>query len=206
MSYPDSAEHPDFDDQKSGRVAPWYRQPPVLIALVGAAVAIIAVGAALVITSGESSAPEPAGSTAPSATTSSSSLPAQPGSRERIATVPPQAPGQAPATSTVVLIPNPNGDGSMVPCEGTICTNPNHGAGDPSDPIPGPGYPARSAPYPTPGDAPPEPGQSTFSGPSPTAGPPEPGQTTFSGPSSSPANAPADGPPEPGQSTFSPAG
>lgn len=24
---------------------------------------------------------------------------------------------------------NPNGDGSVVPCEGTICTNPNHGAG-----------------------------------------------------------------------------
>ena len=27
------------------------------------------------------------------------------------------------------MMPNPNGDGSMVPCEGTICTNPNHGAG-----------------------------------------------------------------------------
>jgi hypothetical protein len=26
-------------------------------------------------------------------------------------------------------IPNPNGDGTWVPCEGTICTNPNHGAG-----------------------------------------------------------------------------
>lgn len=26
-------------------------------------------------------------------------------------------------------VPNPNGDGSYVPCEGTICTNPNHGAG-----------------------------------------------------------------------------
>ncbi len=25
-------------------------------------------------------------------------------------------------------IPNPNGDGSFVPCEGTICTNPNYGA------------------------------------------------------------------------------
>ena len=24
---------------------------------------------------------------------------------------------------------NPNGDGTWVPCEGTICTNPNHGAG-----------------------------------------------------------------------------
>lgn len=33
-------------------------------------------------------------------------------------------------------IPNPNGDGSWVPCEGTICTNPNHGAGpDPSTPV-----------------------------------------------------------------------
>jgi hypothetical protein len=31
-------------------------------------------------------------------------------------------------------IPNPNGEGSYVPCEGTICTNPNHGAGpDPAD-------------------------------------------------------------------------
>ncbi|MCV7192201.1 hypothetical protein H7I02_05225 [Mycolicibacterium brumae] len=29
-------------------------------------------------------------------------------------------------------MPNPNGDGSEVPCEGTVCTNPNHGAG--SDP------------------------------------------------------------------------
>lgn len=30
--------------------------------------------------------------------------------------------------------PNPNGDGSYVPCEGTICTNPGHGAGtDPAD-------------------------------------------------------------------------
>lgn len=26
-------------------------------------------------------------------------------------------------------IPNPNADGSYVPCEGTICTNPDHGAG-----------------------------------------------------------------------------
>nr|WP_296773699.1 hypothetical protein [Rhodococcus sp. (in: high G+C Gram-positive bacteria)] len=31
-------------------------------------------------------------------------------------------------------IPNPNGDGSIVPCEGTICTNPNSGAGtDPQE-------------------------------------------------------------------------
>ena len=28
-------------------------------------------------------------------------------------------------------IPNPNGDGTWVACEGTICTNPNHGAGTP---------------------------------------------------------------------------
>jgi hypothetical protein len=27
-------------------------------------------------------------------------------------------------------IPNPNGDNNYVPCEGTIFTNPNHGAGD----------------------------------------------------------------------------
>lgn len=26
-------------------------------------------------------------------------------------------------------IPNPNGDNNYVPCEGTICTNPDHGAG-----------------------------------------------------------------------------
>lgn len=31
-------------------------------------------------------------------------------------------------------IPNPNGDGTYVPCEGSICTSPNHGAGtDPSE-------------------------------------------------------------------------
>ncbi len=30
-------------------------------------------------------------------------------------------------------MPNPNGDGSSVPCEGTICTNPNHGAGTDPD-------------------------------------------------------------------------
>ncbi|WP_299563084.1 hypothetical protein [uncultured Mycolicibacterium sp.] len=41
---------------------------------------------------------------------------------------------QAPRTSGPSLIPNPNGDGTWVPCEGTICTNPNHGAGtDPAD-------------------------------------------------------------------------
>lgn len=36
----------------------------------------------------------------------------------------------APAAPQTPMMPNPNGDGSMVPCEGTICTNPNHGAGD----------------------------------------------------------------------------
>ena len=37
----------------------------------------------------------------------------------------------SPAGSYVApdAIPNPNGDGSYVPCEGTICTNPGHGAG-----------------------------------------------------------------------------
>jgi hypothetical protein len=44
---------------------------------------------------------------------------------------PASAPAQAPSPS---MIPNPNGDGTMVPCEGTICTNPNHGAGtDPEE-------------------------------------------------------------------------
>lgn len=40
-------------------------------------------------------------------------------------------------------IPNPNGDDSYAPCEGTICTNPDHGAGpdpdNPNDDIPEPG-------------------------------------------------------------------
>ncbi|WTL56428.1 hypothetical protein OG203_04520 [Nocardia sp. NBC_01499] len=31
-------------------------------------------------------------------------------------------------------IQNPNGDGTWVPCEGTICTNPNHGAGPETTP------------------------------------------------------------------------
>lgn len=30
-------------------------------------------------------------------------------------------------------MPNLNGDNNYVPCEGTICTNPNHGAGDDPD-------------------------------------------------------------------------
>ncbi|AYF77976.1 hypothetical protein D7D52_33825 [Nocardia yunnanensis] len=33
-------------------------------------------------------------------------------------------------------IPNPNGDGTWVPCEGSICTNPNHGAGPETTPPP----------------------------------------------------------------------
>ncbi len=44
---------------------------------------------------------------------------------------PETAPAPAvPGQTTQPMMPNPNGDGSMVPCEGTICTNPNHGAGD----------------------------------------------------------------------------
>jgi hypothetical protein len=41
-----------------------------------------------------------------------------------------QDPG-CPAGSYVAprVMPNPNGQGNLVPCEGTICTNPNHGAG-----------------------------------------------------------------------------
>ncbi|MFD3706588.1 hypothetical protein ACFWUP_25915 [Nocardia sp. NPDC058658] len=35
-------------------------------------------------------------------------------------------------------IQNPNGDGTWVPCEGTICTNPNHGAGTPEPTTPAP--------------------------------------------------------------------
>ncbi|GAB2712174.1 hypothetical protein [Nocardia thraciensis] len=31
-------------------------------------------------------------------------------------------------------IPSPNGDGTWVPCEGTICTNPNHGANTETNP------------------------------------------------------------------------
>ncbi|WP_433664005.1 hypothetical protein ACQPW1_18935 [Nocardia sp. CA-128927] len=33
-------------------------------------------------------------------------------------------------------IPSPNGDGTWVPCEGTICTNPNYGAGPETTPPP----------------------------------------------------------------------
>lgn len=46
-----------------------------------------------------------------------------------------QDPG-CPAGSYVApsVMPNPNGQGNLVPCEGTICTNPNHGAGtDPKE-------------------------------------------------------------------------
>ncbi|ORV12575.1 hypothetical protein AWB94_05710 [Mycolicibacterium canariasense] len=73
------------------------------------------------------------------------------------------------------MMPNPNGDGSMVPCEGTICTNPNHGGGDNPD-----------------GDAPPEPGQTEMQGPGTDGAPPEPGQREMQPP-------PDDAPPEPGQ-------
>lgn len=47
-------------------------------------------------------------------------------------------------------------------------------------------------------DAPPEPGQTTFSGPRTSYdAPPEPGQTSLNGP-----GAPSDAPPEPGQTTL----
>lgn len=88
---------------------------------------------------------------------------------------------QRPPTTSVSMMPNPNGDGSMVPCEGTICTNPNHGAGD--------------DPY---GDAPLEPGQTEMQGPGEDA-PLEPGETEMRGPG-------VDGPPEPGQTDLQPGG
>jgi hypothetical protein len=63
-------------------------------------------------------------SPAPSSSSAKPAAPAAPTQRTA-----PAAPG-----STVPMMPNPNGDGSVVPCEGTICTNPNHGAGeDPAD-------------------------------------------------------------------------
>lgn len=86
------------------------------------------------------------------------------------------APTTVTKTTNVPMMPNPNGDGSMVPCEGTICTNPNHGGGD--------------NPYGE-GDAPPEPGQTEMQGPRGDA-PPEPGQTDLQGSA-------GDAPPEPGQ-------
>ena len=84
------------------------------------------------------------------------------------------------ATTTAPMMPNPNGDGSMVPCEGTICTNPNHGAGtDPDDnggvEMPNPNGDGSAVPCegtictnPNHGagdDAPPEPGQTEMHGP-----------------------------------------
>lgn len=81
------------------------------------------------------------------------------------------------------MMPNPNGDGTWVPCEGTICTNPNHGAGpDPED--------NGGAEMPNPdGDGSVVPCEGTIctnpnygGGDDPDAGPPEPGQTEFTGP------------------------
>ena len=86
------------------------------------------------------------------------------------------------------MMPNPNGDGSMVPCEGTVCTNPNHGAGDnPEDNggevMPNPNGDGSEAPCEGTvctnpnhgaGDNPAENGGATSN-----PGPPEPGQTTF---------------------------
>lgn len=84
---------------------------------------IFPVAAALVLSTAacgtESSQQGPSSPQAPPVTTSSSHAPAAPAA--------PQTTGDA---TTVPMMPNPNGDGSMVPCEGTICTNPNHGAGD----------------------------------------------------------------------------
>ncbi|ORV07783.1 hypothetical protein AWC04_02955 [Mycolicibacterium fallax] len=79
-------------------------------------------------------------------------------------------------------MPNPNGDGTEVPCEGTICTNPNHGAG--TDPAENGG-----AEMPNPnGDGSEVPCEGTVcTNPNhgagdPEDGPPEPGQTEFTGP------------------------
>ncbi|BBZ09326.1 hypothetical protein MDOR_34950 [Mycolicibacterium doricum] len=90
------------------------------------------------------------------------------------------APDTTPTTS-VSMMPNPNGDGSMVPCEGTICTNPNHGAGD--DPYGDAPIEPGQTEMQGPGDAPPEPGQTDMQGPA-DDGPPEPGQTDMQGPGS----------------------
>ncbi|WP_433993787.1 hypothetical protein [Mycolicibacterium porcinum] len=90
---------------------------------------IIPVAAALLLSSAacgtDNSQQAPDGTQAPA--TSTSHAPAAP--KTPNAPAAPHTPG-APGTSTVPMMPNPNGDGSMVPCEGTICTNPNHGAGD----------------------------------------------------------------------------
>lgn len=63
-------------------------------------------------------------------------------------------------------IPDPKGGPGYVPCEGTICTNPNHGAGDPNRQNNDQGDQRDQGDQ---GDndqqGPPEPGQNNFQGP-----------------------------------------
>ncbi|WP_301546817.1 hypothetical protein [Gordonia sp. X0973] len=94
---------------------------------------------------------------------------------------------------------DPKGGPGYVPCEGTICTNPNHGAGNPQ---PAPRQ-NQQPPQNNNRQAPPEPGQNNFRGPNGNQGgnddqqgPPEPGQNDFQGPNDD------QGPPEPGQDNF----
>ncbi|WP_280306066.1 hypothetical protein [Nocardia neocaledoniensis] len=65
------------------------------------------------------------------------------------------------------MMPNPNGDGTWVPCEGTICTNPNHGANTTTPPVP---EPTTTVPAPDPTTTDP---QTTDPAPAPTPGPVE---------------------------------
>src|SRR5690242_3046249 len=95
----------------------------LLRCMAAAAAALAVFGAAACSSSSTDQAP----TTGPVPAESTSS---QHGPVKSPATAPaPAGPGQ----TTQRMMPNPNGDGSMVPCEGTICTNPNHGAGDDPD-------------------------------------------------------------------------
>ncbi|MEV0669256.1 hypothetical protein [Mycobacterium sp. NPDC050441] len=92
-------------------------------------------------------APAPAPSKAPTRTvtvTPKSSVPAPGGNNTEpscagrdqgtICINPNHGAGDDPSENGGAVMPNPNGDGSYVPCEGTICTNPNRGAGtDPGE-------------------------------------------------------------------------
>ena len=62
-------------------------------------------------------------STAPTTTTATPTTTTTTAPTTTTTTVP-----STPAAS-VPTVPGGTGDGSVVPCEGTICTNPNHGAG-----------------------------------------------------------------------------
>ncbi|MEV0549065.1 hypothetical protein OG308_17895 [Nocardia salmonicida] len=98
--------------------------------------------------------PAPSSTTAPSVTTAASSTKAAPASATSVPPQPTTDPGQRGADGSTGnnlgaeycaknqdpgcplgsyvgpdAMQNPNGDGTWVPCEGTICTNPNHGAG-----------------------------------------------------------------------------